>query len=419
MNDENTQLAESAYTLCQDAYKAKNFDLARIYIVNAITHATELRFLKALVTIAKKTQYEKRRDVSEQFLNICSMALFQVPANEVKDVQDIMAGLQEIYDDTFVLSSDEEADDSSACTWGMLVEKYSWSSMQKHNELHDDGKVQEKSRFLQKILESSVMTDSQRKRVEHEFQVCLSYSEFLTKESVIKETFSELEREFLGEGNVFYIAAKLQNASSILAQMWLLEVPDVIPQKKFRSDLSAYAKKIEQYETQYNKIRSKALYVSLADKISRALSMARSAAGKLTGRLEDCQKIIREVSESLGELSDLGYVRELQNSLRELGEEAENISKKRFAAYQAFCANKCRSAIKSFDDTTGRVSEDDARKYLDRWDIAKIDESLLTPEASAIFHEAKGMLIDKLSRMNKANYQIECVTSKKFSLEDF
>ena len=419
MENQNAKLAESAYELCQAAYKEKDFDSARIYIVNAITHATELRFFKALVTIAKKTQYDKRRDVIEEFLNICSMALFQIPANEVQSVQQIISELQEVYDNTFVLDSNDVVNDDSIYTWGMMLENYSWNSLRKKNELSSIAKVQEKGRFLQKLLDSPVITEIQKKQIEHELQVCFSYLDYLTKESVLQESFSELEREFLTDGNVFYIAAKLQNLNSILAQMWLLEISDVIPRGKLHSELSAYAEKIEECEAKYNRLRSKSLYKTVSDKISDAMNKIRSASGNFTDRLEICQKIIQEASEALYELTAPEYVKEIQNALRQLTEEAEKISKKRLASYQAFCAAKCRSAIKSYDDTTGRVSENDALRYLDRWDIAKIDESLLSPEASAIFHEAKGILIDKLSRINKADYQIKCVTSEKFSLEDF
>ena len=113
------------------------------------------------------------------------------------------------------------------------------------------------------------------------------------------------------------------------------------------------------------------------------------------------------------------YVRDIQKSLRDdLGKKADDIAKKRFAVYQKKVAELCRGAIKQFDSDI-KVFESDAENYLEKYKIAEIDESLLSPEASAIFQQAKGLLVDKLSLSKKASFQVKCVTGKKMKLEDF
>ena len=63
--EKNEELAEKAYELCQQAYKNKDVELARVYLMNALTHNTELRYLKALVTIVKKTPFAARKEVAQ------------------------------------------------------------------------------------------------------------------------------------------------------------------------------------------------------------------------------------------------------------------------------------------------------------------------------------------------------------------
>ena len=419
MDNINKQLAEKAYQLGNTAFEKGDCELARIYILNAITHDDDLKYFYSLINIVKKTSPNTRkREVAEQALNLLSMALLQGDPDRIGTIQSMIADLQTVFDDTFdsgTVSSGSEANIPSFAD----LERYSWTTMRKAKTVEDMPSLQEKSEFLQQMLNAPGISETQRGKVEQEFRTCVSLMDFLSKKKALEETISEIRKESVSSKNVYFLAAKLQNASNILAQMWLLDVSPVIPNSEYRQTLSKFTEEIKKQEDNYNRLRSEPLYKDLRNKISKTKTDILSSTINGTQKLEIIQKSVQEVSEKVIELSAMDYVREIQKLLRdELGKKAEDIAKKRFAEYQKKVAELCRGAIKQFNDDL-KVFESDAEEYLERYKIAEIDESLLSPEASAIFHEAKGLLVNKLSLSKKASFQVKCVTGKKMKLEDF
>ena len=419
MNNTNKQLAEKAYQLGETAFENGDYELARIYILNAITHDDDLKYFCGLINIVKKTSPNSRkREVAEEALNLLSMALLQGDPDRIGTIQSKIGDLQTVFDDTFdsaTVSSDSEAHVPNFAD----LERYSWTTMKKAKTAEDMPSLQEKSEFLQQILNSSGISEALRGKAEQEFRTCVSLIEFLSKKKALEETISEIKKESVSSKNVYFLAAKLQNASNILAQMWLLDVSPVIPNSECRQTLSKFTEEIKKQEDNYNRLRSEPLYKELRNKISKTKTDILSSTITGTQKLGIIQKTVQEVSERVFELSAPDYVQDIQKSLRDdLGKRAEDIAKKRFAEYQKKVADLCYGAIKQYKDANW-VNESDAEEYLGRYRIAEIDESLLSPEASAIFHEAKGLLVDKFSKEKKASFQVKCVTGKKMKLEDF
>ena len=415
--DKNEELAKKAYELCEKAYKDKDIELARIYLMNALTHSTEVSYLKALITIVKKTPFAVRREIAQQALNMFSMALFQAPAEQVAEIRNLIDEMQEVYDSSFAFDRGPvEVQKDAPATWDEVLNSYSWSVLRQAGELNDVSKIQTKASILQRLVDAG--PSANRERIEREFRMTVSYLDFLAKEQTLKAALSDVEGEFATKKNPFYLAAKLQNASTILSQMWLLDITDVVPPEKFRALLSDYSAKVEVVEKKYLQLKGLPVFEELKKKIDEALAEVPDEKDKKTPVLDRWQKVIQTVSSRIQELADPEQVSKIQELLRKLGDASEKLSRARYADYQAFCAGRCKAAIKSFDDTI-KVSEEDSLKYLERCDLAKIDETLLSPEASAMFHEAKGMLVDKLSRMKRADFQVKCVIGEKFALEDF
>lgn len=418
--EKNEELAEKAYELCQQAYKNKDVELARVYLMNALTHNTELRYLKALVTIVKKTPFAARKEVAQQALNMFSMALFQAPADQIVEIRDLISEMQDIYDEAFAFDGSAAAGDAfAATTWNEFLNVYSWTELRSNGGILSLNKIQEKGSYLQKMLDSGSLTDEQRNKAEHEFKTTVSYIEYLTKEEALKLSLSDTEMELAGRKNLFYLAAKIQNVEALLSQLWLLNIEDAMPTERYRAILSDYAEKIGALEKRYTELKGQPLFDEIKAKLSSSITYVPKDGGeKKTPTLKRWQKLIQEVSTRMQELQNPDQLAELQKLLHELGAASDRLSRERYADYQAFCARQCKGAIKDFDNT-GVVSASDAQRYLDYWDLAKIDETLLSPEASGMFHEAKAMLVDKLSRMDRADFQVKCVTAAKFSLEDF
>ena len=417
MENSQKQLAEKAYKLANDAFENGKYELARFYILNAITHDDSPDYFYSLISIVKKTSPDARRDVAEQALNLLSMALLQCDPDNVLKIQEMIDDLQSVYDETFNSASIATNFVSSTPQFADL-NRYSWSAMKEALKQENLQTVQEKSEYLQQIMNSTGLSENQRKSVEQEFRTCISLMEFWSKKKALEETLSEINRELTSSKNVFFLAAKLQNVSSTLAQLWLLDVSPVIPNTECRSVLSKYAETIRTYEDKYGKLMSDPLYKDLRTKISKAKTDVLSASNTRTQQLEILRKAILEISEQIYQMSAPDYIRDIQKALRELEKKAEEISQKRFAAYQKRIAELCHGAIKQYDSDV-KVFESDAKEYLKKYQIAEIDESLLAPETASIFHEAKGLLVNKLSLEAKAAFQVRCVTGAKIKLEDF
>ena len=155
MDNINKQLAEKAYQLGNTAFEKGDCELARIYILNAITHDDNLKYFHSLINIVKKTSPNTRkREVAEQALNLLSMALLQGDPDRIGTIQSMIADLQTVFDDTFdsgTVSSDSEANIPNFAD----LERYSWTTMKKAKTAEDMPFLQEKSEFLQQILNSS------------------------------------------------------------------------------------------------------------------------------------------------------------------------------------------------------------------------------------------------------------------------
>ena len=429
MENNQKQLAEKAYRLCKTSTEKGDYDLARIYILNAITHDARMEYFDELIDIVKKTSPDvQRRNVAEQTLNILSMALLQNDPDQVIKIQAMMDELQIVCDDTFDSNPAEQESESELISSFADLEKHSWKTLKKAGKLKKMEVIQEKTDFIQQILNSERLSGEQKKTAERELLESASYYEYLSKEKALNETLEEIKNEIKTkiEGrNLFFLAAKLQNASGIMAQMWLLDVSAVLDS---RPVLTQYAETIQKYEKEYNKIRSHHLWLELKEKAMDVEKEIRSGSPdksgtpmpdkNLTKKLKRIQECIQEISGRLYELTDPEAIQDINRKIRELGKKVEEISQQRFAAYQGYVAEKCKEAISDYDDKT-HVSEKNALNFLEDYHFAEIDESLLSPEAASIFHEAKGLFLNKLGVVKKAEFQVKCVISEKKKLEDF
>lgn len=456
-------MAEKAFSLCHEAYRARNLPLARIYAMNAITHDSSPKAFELYVEIIKAMPERERRVAVEQALNILSMVMCQCDPDEIGKFQQLATQLEEIQDEGFA-PTPETPDVISA----PLIDKYSWESLREEGQLENLERIREKFQILQPLIDSGDLHGEELQRRAKEFQETEALLDFLNKKQVFEESLTEVDNELTADnGNLCYVAARLQNAATLLSQLWLVNVAGVLVNYKER--LAAMTKRLEKFERQYEKVRSAPLFEELKQKIRAAIlqkglfsykqkiddenkkpivnnqdanapklqkevpivpllenavkivsePQRKALTAKFTSLLEVWQKTAMEVSAKLERLSDPDAIAEVQYLLNMLNHEAEKVAKQRYAAYQEFCAEKCQEAIKDYDSITLRVSEGDAIKLFKRWDMAKIDEALLSPEASGFFQTAKGMLMDKMSRLTKAEHQVQCVVSEKFKLEDF
>ncbi|NLD51226.1 MAG: hypothetical protein GX660_29165, partial [Clostridiaceae bacterium] len=325
--DENTSIlfAEKAFDLCRKAYRAKDIPLARIYALNAITHHSNTKYLEAYLSIVKKIPASDRRVAIEEALNIYSMAMYQCDPEEIGKIQELIAQLEEIQDESFARDvSWENNPENTPSSNRELIEQYSWNALRKNGMLEKLDCVREKSILFQQLIDSGNLNSTRRQQCEKEFQESITLLDYLTKIEIFENTLAEIKKELDSKTcNIYYTAARLQNGASLLSQLWLLDVSNIITDSKSR--LNALALKLEDFERKYNKFRSEPLFRELKSKLQNAISKKTEPGAKLTPFLVYWQKIAQEVSPKLCELSDSDAVMELQKLLNQLNSLAESI----------------------------------------------------------------------------------------------
>lgn len=418
----NTALAEKAFEKCQEHYKRKEYDMARVFCLNAISHYPDLKYFSSYAAIVCKMPDETRTEAIEQAINILQMALLQVAAENVIPIKEILDALLEQSDNYFQLLpeyNDGRTKSDISFLKDVISGEFSWKSLAASQKIDDLVIIQHRIEFLQNALSQGSLDHDSSRICQSELEDTLSYLEFINHKKIITEHLEQIEQAFKSEiPQLYYISSRLQNINTLLSQMWLCKTENVLPDTEILAILNGLIQKIQYYENKYNECRSFPIYEDITGKVDTALKNSLYASSGLTARINALEEVIKSLSSRIMELTSLVYVEKAQKKMADLGQQVVLLSKQRYARYQSKAAKICAQAIKSYDDTTF-VTENDALKYLEKHEIAKINESLLAPETSSLYHSAKGILTAKLSRIHNAEFQVKCVESPKFSLEDF
>ena len=423
MNNEDTELAEKAFALCQKNFRANNFDMARIYCLNAISHGDDIKYFQALAAIASKIPKDLQNEAIEQTINILQMALFQVPAEKVMQLKEILDILEKQLTASSVLPDNDVFHASISNDIGVMTEicsgKLSWKHLRATGEISETRTIQLRIRELQQIISEGGFDEKTSKVCNQELQTSIVYLEFLNQHNVIQLHFNQVEEEFSKkQASLFYIAARLQNINTLLNQMWLFDLQGVLSESEFRDFMDSLIKQAQKNESRYNTLRSQPIIVEIECIVKEMIDRISLSAIKKTPDIHALEQTLKEVSAKMMEIPDMKTLEQAQLLSEKLKNKLIELSKQRYARYQSMVAKHCVTAIKAYE-YINIVSESDAIKLLEQHKFAQIDESLLCPEAGGLYHFAKGGLISKLSPNENANFQMKCVESQKFKMEDF
>ena len=416
--EKNENIAEQAYELCQGAYKHKDHALARIYLLNAITHDTQLRYLKALVTLVKKTDYSERQDAARQALDVFSVALLQAPPDQVVQIRELMDEMQGICDDDLGTSSENEGDTAHANTTLNMEEElevFSWNNYRKNGWLFSAEKLQEKEAALKQALESGLLDDGKASEFFNELIQTQLQIGFCAAKSEFYESVKQVERELRKDKPLDHrVAALMAKTANALNQMWSLP-NGPMSESEIVSEQNAVQAKFEDVEPDAQRVISEKAHEAIGDLESKYKDTLDEA---LTPRIELLQKKAVDLQELLPQMTYKPFRDEVVNRIKTTAEKITALTRQRLARYQQMAADYALKAIKSFDEMSV-VFEKDAERMLTDCRLAEIDESLLSPEASALFQSAKSIVTAKLDVVKRAEFDHKCVVSPKFKLEQF
>ncbi len=419
----DVKLAEEAFALCKNAFENSDYEMARIYCLNAITHNHNIDYFKSLAAIAGKFPAEEQSEAIDQTLNILQMAMLQIPASDIIAVKEIIDALN-LQLSSLSLSKIESSSQNSSADIEVLHEitqgAYSWKHLEYIKKIDDPETIQERIVILQNFLNNESLAADSEKAVNDELQNTTVYLEYIGIKKSVEQYLTEAKHEMSkADYDSQYVVCRLQQVSTLLAQLWLFDVNSVIGREKYSEQLRKLQKSCTELEKEFLEKESEPLCMEIKKDISAEIARAEKYSNaKFTAVIDILQRRYGEISAKISEIPLKSKIIEMQSELQKLAEVINELSKKRYAAYQKKCAKICRTAIQNFEDMTF-VWEKDAQEILCKNPLHTINEALISPETASILQMTKQILEEKLSKLNKADFAVKCVEADKMKLEDF
>lgn len=406
--------AELAFEKYRAAKETGNAELARLYILNALTHDPKLKYLKAYVDDIKNAEAD-RESLIEQASNLLSVAALNGSCEDIEEIQGLIRELQELDDSE---ASELDADDLDALEEiKAKLGKYSWQALKKSKGLADLRVLGEKIDVCKQALESGLLSDYEAERVLLEMTQAQTMQNVETSMTEVIRLVTIVKEGPGSRGSQPKDLAALSQASGILSQLWTI------------ADIG-YCQR-EDYERRLRDVQAE--YIQAEDKVKKSISAAvvekmSSVVQALDGRdFNKCTNEIHAVQNAIKTVQDLmaqiTYDESkvyAQNIVKKLVGRLEDVMRARYAAYQKHVAELCVEALKGYEDENFVINgEDKAESLLKKYRIAEIDETQLSPEASSIYHAARDTIAAKFSAKHKADFDYRCVVSGKISIEEF
>ena len=409
---------EKAFKACIAAAAEGKTELARIYILNAITHKPAVRYLDEYVRLLASDDNDGWEDAFSQAYNILSMAALNGAVDDIDHIQTLIAKLQRVEAgrQTPPAANGGEGKPMGTELWMEIAKRYSWKLYRKSGDLFSTDKLQEKEAVLRQALESGVLDEVQTAAAIKEIRETQWQAGYLEArqafENVIDATRQELEKE---RPIAPRVGALMSQAAIALNQLWVLDAKGPLGEKELLAEQQREQDRFSALEPEAQCVLSEKYCSAISAVENRYVDNPKKT---FTRRMEVHQQKIAKLQEILSHIPHEKTRDDLAARIKVLTEELAEFARKRFAAYQKMAADRALQAIRQFDDTT-LVTKKDAETILSDCRLAEIDESLLSPEASAIFQSAKSMLAAKFNTVQRAEYEHKCVMTRKCRLEQF
>lgn len=427
MNSENVDIAQRAFRFSQQAFEDGNYELAQTYMLNAITHHSDLKYLSEFPTIIKKMSHPVRNIYIEQAINLYSIALFNNPPEDVSQIMSLIEELKECMVDS-VTDDSENVEKDSFAEFETEAKKYDWKKLLELGKIEELDVLYDKENFLNNVIQageeiSHSLSMSQRELLQkslQELQETKIFIEYVKIKQSVEQYLYEGTNELAKQSyESQYVICRLQQVSTLLAQLWLFDVNPMIGRKKYLEQLRKLQKLCTGLEKEFLEKESEPLCKTIEDEISRDRIRAKQTPSeKYTTRIDTLQKLYVEISAKISEIPLKSKIVEMQKKLQNVAETINALSKRRYAAYQKKCAQICRNAIADFENTLW-PSKEDVQRILNDNPLRIINEAHICPETASILQMTKQILEAKFDNLAKADFAVQCVEAHKMDLEDF
>lgn len=422
--DENEKLAKRAFELFQDSLQNNQLELARLYLLNAVTHNPEQEYIEAYVSLIEKHPEKERYNVVNQVSNILSVAALQGKPENIPVILSVQERLTALADASLEIP---ELNKQKEEPLNDFYAEYAWDKIIAINKQIDPEFIKARNIAMQTIIESGLLTVEEQNSFEKEFEQSLSYLECLNKRQQFELNINLIQKELENDKPFFVqIEALCKECRMLIDQLCILDVPKELKDINRYEEIDNLNELLLKCEQSLAERKSSPIVIKLCNEgreICGETPLANSepALGKggRTLLIEKIREFLVRTSSVAQTLSSEKLSNSLSEVIKAVSKLGREVEVERYAMYQRYCANLCAAAIKNFHDVTW-VWEKDANKILRECKIANIDESLLSPECAEIYQSARGMLQGKLDKEDcRIEFQVACVNSPKIKLESF
>ncbi len=408
--------AERSYQKAVQVLDDGDFALAKLYCMNAINHSpTKKLYFEKLLEISANAGNETRDDL-EQIKGALELGIFQVAADDVLGMRNMLAGVIEKLnkmDVTAQLSREEEekAAFDQALT-SLRKGDLSYDSVIGANNEERLVLLQQRLAILRDIDKTRLATNDVAWVEEQLARTRASLEYFGLVNSIDSYLFRaqkllEEEPPKLGSVNVM-----VQTASQLLSQAFGIETAclPITAQDK----LQMFAKWIEAIEVKFNKIKSKPAIAeihALIAKVDRIEVMAPYQA-----KIDSINECLLMISQKLTMVFDPDTRNSFENEIKKLSIKLGKCRQAQYKAYQSWAIERCNEGMERYRKWH-RVDIPDAELVVYRY-LINIDSTLLSPDVARLYQDVLGKQFDEL-KDHTVKVEIDLARHNKKQLSDF
>lgn len=398
----------------------------RLILLNRLTRdPSNIRLLREFAEVLQEGAESLDRDALDAIQTVMANAVYRVDElyipeilARLEELEIISRSLQQVEDDTGIDESEPEViggliDDAAA---GL-------QSLQENLEvfLEARGDLSDGIERLSSLLDNPFATEDQRARGNSllsnyvEAEQARNTLHYLAASTARLEV---LKTSSWPAANLDEAVSVLNASEQLLASLWGLSKNATSGAVKIRCE--ELPKLLAEYRTQILYAKSRDGLAAIADMAKQAENLAVIELGaQVNDSLKKLERVVRSAEGEFLRLASTQAQDEAQPTLQKMQSYLQELRREQVNRYQHHVIVKCKQVLNKFDDQW-YCTEGEAIKYFEKYNLAEVDHSLLTPEVSRCLNDCIGKLFSKMS----PNSLVKCEAAMgrpagKLKLESF
>ena len=418
----NSTYAIEAMKLAEKALSENQFELAKVYSLNAINHMPyEIKYIEAYFHLLEKQSPSPTQEELKRFADILDMSVFQIAPAEIQRVIAIKNKILQKLE-AISLAEQEKSSKEYQETLAQKIDSLEKRELSLPQIISENGNVNidmlsARIETIKAILEENVLDEMETTKWNSElakaniiFQLALtlaSVENATSKADTTTTKTSPTKMELVTAQN------QLQTANALLAQIWTMDcsaAPDLLEKAK------AYQTKITEIDAKIRKIGSSPVFNEIKTMVNEIQRTYNQSYGLYTNRIKTITQNVEKIKEKLAEISDDKMQIEVLDDLKKAGDFLQDLSKLRYEAYQKWALEQLKQCHKAYKDSGWHTSDKEGNAIFKKY-ILDINPALLNYDMQSLYNSIYSKVYAEVG--NQAESQITKASHVCKSLEDF